>query len=46
MIESVIIAYLRKKLPGEKISAEVPKGMPQRFITVERTGAQQLGVGF
>lgn len=46
MIESAIIAYLKEKLPGEKISAEVPKGMPQRFITVERTGSQQLGVGF
>nr|DAM53587.1 MAG TPA: tail completion protein [Caudoviricetes sp.] len=45
MIEKTVIAYLTKKFPKEKVSAEVPKGMPERFITVERTGSQQLRVG-
>lgn len=45
MIEQLVIEYLRKRLPQEKISAEVPEGMPERFITVEKTGSQQLGRG-
>jgi hypothetical protein len=45
MIEQLIIEYLRAELPEEKISAEVPEGMPDRFITVEKTGSQQIGRG-
>lgn len=45
MIEKTVIAYLKKKFPGEIVKAEVPKGMPDRFITVEKTGSQQIGVG-
>lgn len=45
MIELTVISYLKERFPEEQISAEVPKGMPDRFITVEKTGSQQLGVG-
>ena len=45
MIETTIINYLRKKFPKEKITAEVPNGMPDRFITVEKTGSRQIGRG-
>ena len=45
MIEKTVIAYLKKCFPQESVTAEVPSGMPDRFITVEKTGSQQLGVG-
>lgn len=45
MIETTVINYLKKKFPDEIVKAEVPKGMPDRFITVEKTGSQQLGIG-
>ncbi len=45
MIEKTVINYLRERLPGESITAEVPKGMPDRFITVEKTGSQQINIG-
>lgn len=45
MIEKTVIAYLKKKFPDEIVKAEVPKGMPDRFITVEKTGSQQIGIG-
>lgn len=45
MIEEAIIKYLKTKFPAEKVSAEVPTGMPERFITVEKTGSQQTNIG-
>lgn len=45
MIEKTVIQYLRKKFPEEIVKGEVPIGMPDRFITVEKTGGQQRGVG-
>lgn len=45
MIEKTVINYLRGRFPGEIIEGEVPKGMPDRFVTVEKTGSQQLSVG-
>ena len=45
MIEAIVIKYLKKRLPGESITAEVPRGVPERFITVERTGSRQLNTG-
>lgn len=45
MIEKIVISYLREKFPNEIVEAEVPRGMPDRFITVEKTGARQLGIG-
>lgn len=45
MIEETVIAYLKKKFPDETVVAEVPEGMPERFITVEKTGSQQLNIG-
>lgn len=45
MIEKIVISYLREKFPNEIVEAEVPRGMPDRFITVEKTGARQIGVG-
>lgn len=44
MIEKTVIAYLKRKFPDEIVKAEVPKGMPDRFITVEKTGSQQIGI--
>lgn len=45
MIEKTVIAYLRKRFPKEIVTAEVPRGMPERFITVEKTGSQQISIG-
>nr|DAE94446.1 MAG TPA: tail completion protein [Bacteriophage sp.] len=45
MIEKTVISYLREKFPNEIVEAEVPRGMPDRFITVEKTGARQIGIG-
>lgn len=45
MIEEIVIDYLRDTFPDEIVSAEVPSPMPPRFITVEKTGSQQIGIG-
>lgn len=45
MIEKTVIRYLRKKFSEEKVGYEPPKGMTDRFVTVEKTGSQQLTRG-
>lgn len=45
MIEKTVIQYLKKKIPGIPVDAEVIKGMPEQFITVEKTGSRQLRRG-
>lgn len=45
MIEKAVIDYLKMKFPDEIVTAEVPKGMPDRFITVEKTGSRQMETG-
>lgn len=45
MIEKTVIQYLKKKFPSIPVDAEVIKGMPDRFITVEKTGSRQLKRG-
>ncbi len=45
MIEKIVIGYIRKQLPKETIGYEPPKGLPDRFVTVEKTGSQQLAKG-
>lgn len=37
-IEEIIIDYLRGRLGGVKVSADIPRPRPDRFVTVERTG--------
>lgn len=44
-IEETVIKYLKEQFPYESVTAEVPEGMPDRFITVEKTGSQQVNVG-
>lgn len=41
MPEEIIIAYLSGVL-DVPVAAEVPEEMPQRFVTVERTGSQTV----
>lgn len=45
MIEKTVIQYLKKKFPSIPVDAEVIRGMPDRFITVEKTGSRQLRRG-
>lgn len=45
MIEQTIVDYLKKQFPDEIVDTETPHPMPYRFITVEKTGSQQLRTG-
>lgn len=38
---ALLIAYLKRKLPGTPVSNRVPKNRPSKFVTVERTGGQR-----
>nr|DAI30760.1 MAG TPA: tail completion protein [Caudoviricetes sp.] len=38
---AALIAYLKRKFPGVKVSNRVPMDRPSRFVTVERTGGNR-----
>lgn len=38
---AALIAYLKRRFPGARVSNRVPKDRPKKFITVERTGGQR-----
>ena len=45
MIELDVIDYLKKQFPDIKVREEPPSGMKTPFITVEKTGSQQISIG-
>lgn len=45
MIEKTVMNYLKKKFPNEIVELENPHPLPSRFITIEKTGSQQLRRG-
>ena len=38
---ALLIAYLKRKFPGMRVSSRVPEARPKKFVTVERTGGQR-----
>ena len=38
---ALLIAYLKRKFPGVRVSNRVPESRPSKFVTVERTGGQR-----
>lgn len=38
---AALIAYLKRKFPGTRVSNRVPQDRPSKFVTVERTGGQR-----
>lgn len=38
---ALLIAYLKRKFPGVRVSNRVPEPRPSKFVTVERTGGQR-----
>ncbi len=38
---AALIAYLKRKFQGVRVSTRVPASRPSKFVTVERTGGQR-----
>lgn len=38
---AALIAYLKRKFPGTRVSNRVPKDRPTKLITVDRTGGRR-----
>lgn len=41
MIELTVFEWLKKNLPGTKVSVEEPKGAGDKFVLVEKTGGTE-----